>query len=301
MTTSALPDPTPDPVSFDTFMAQAWDAHAGQPEVVAARLASPGTHLATTPAQLGRLAGLLHHIHGTHLGAWDAGTQALQALLAHPQCTGQAQAEILRALATLALCRGDAPEGPPQSLTDRIRVTAMAAAHLAERDTPRAMALWQDALGQCHALQPGAGDPCHRALAVTGNNLASTLEEKAMRTPAERQLMIEAAQAARLHWEQAGTWLEVERAEYRLARTWLKAGDASQARRHAQACQAIVQAQAAPALEHFFASEALALCAQAAGDGPGLAEARALVERAFAGLAESDRGWCRPILEGLAA
>jgi hypothetical protein len=297
--TAMSTEPAPDPQRFDDFMAQAWEAHATEPEAVAARLSDDGLRLASTPAFLGRLAGLMHHVHGTHLGAWDAGTIALIAVLAHPQCTEPVRLEVQRALASLALCRGDTSALPSLTPTDRLRVSAMAAAHLAERDTARASVLWQDALAQCSDLQPPPDDPSHRALAVTGNNMACALEDKPTRTPAERQLMIDAAAAARQHWALAGTWLEVERAEYRLARTWLKAGDAEKAHVHAQSCQAIVLAQAAPALEQFFAAEALALCAQGAGDAQAFAEARTQAISAFDQLDESDRGWCRPSLEAL--
>jgi hypothetical protein len=37
--------------------------------------------------------------------------------------------------------------------------------------------------------------------------------------------MIFAAKTTRKYWEIAGTWLEIERAEYRLAMTYLAAGD----------------------------------------------------------------------------
>jgi hypothetical protein len=291
--------PAAESPSFDDFMAQAWDAHASEPEAVAARLSDQGARLATTPGFLSRLAGLTNHVHGTHLGTWDAGTRALQALQDHAQCTGAVRAEIMRALASLAVCRGDERAMEGLSPSDAVRVAAVAAAHLAERDTVRAIAHWQDALARYDALQPGDDDPCHRALAVTGNNLACTLEELTERTASQRQLMIEAAQAARRHWALAGTWLEVERAEYRLAMTWLKAGDATQAIRHAQACRDVVQAHAAPALERFFAEEAVGLCAKAAGHSAAFAEARAQAERAFGELEESDRAWCRASLDAL--
>jgi hypothetical protein len=299
LSTTSAPTPPAEVPSFDDFMAQAWDAHASQPEAVAARLSEQGPRLATTPAFLSRLAGLTNHVHGTHLGTWEAGTRALQALHDHAQCTGAARAEVLRALASLALCRGHAGAMEGFSPSDAVRVAAVAAAHLAERDTVRASAHWQDALARCDALQPAADDPCHRALAATGNNLACTLEELTERTASQRQLMIEAAQAARRHWALAGTWLEVERAEYRLAMTWLKAGDAVQASAHAQACREIVRTHAAPALERFFAEEAVGLCARAAGHATAWAEAHAQADAAFGELEESDRAWCRPSLDAL--
>ena len=65
----------------------------------------------------------------------------------------------------------------------------------------------------------------NRALAVAANNLASSLEERSTRSAGERELMILAAQTARHYWGRAGGWLETERAEYRLAMSWVQAGD----------------------------------------------------------------------------
>ena len=130
---------------------------------------------------------------------------------------------------SLALCEGSADERAAMSASDRIRVTALAAANLAERDTPRASVLFGAALAEAERAGLDAADPTNRALAVTANNLACTLEEKTRRSPAERALMTTAARAARRFWALAGTWLETERAEYRLAMTWLQAAQDAQA------------------------------------------------------------------------
>jgi hypothetical protein len=141
----------------------------------------------------------------------------------------------------------------------------------------------------------------HRALAVTGHNIACTLEEKAERNGDERDLMILAAQTSRRHWAIAGTWLETERAEYRLANTWLQAGDLTRAREHAQACLEIVAAHDGAALERFFGWEALGLVERAAGNSAGHAQALVHARAAFAELAESDKAWCAASLDKLAA
>lgn len=148
------------------------------------------------------------------------------------------------------------------------------------------------------ALAPD--DAANRALAVAGNNLACTLEEKAGRSAEERELMILAAQTGLRFWAVAGGWLETERAEYRLAMTWLQVGDLVQARVHAQRCLDIVQRESAPALERFFAWEALAVVARAAG-GADAPSAMAQARLAFAELEEADRSGCQPSLDKLAA
>jgi len=289
-------------MSFTDFVTQAWDEHATQPAAVAQRLATEGVALVHEPVDVAPLAQLMHHVFGEHLGRWDDGLAALQALTARPACAagGPAAMAVQRCRASLALCAGHADTRPEMTASDAIRVTALAAAALAEQETPRALQLLRDALARADAARLAPDDAAHRALAVAGNNLACTLEEKAGRSADERELMILAAQTGLRFWAVAGGWLETERAEYRLAMTWLQAGDLAQAHHHAQQCLGIVQRESAPALERFFAWEALAVVARAAGSADAdktLEQARA----AFAELEEDDRGWCQPSLDKLAA
>jgi hypothetical protein len=290
-------------MDFDSFLSQAWDEHAADAAGVAERLDTLGPGLVGEEAQLVPLGHLTHHVYGEHLGRWADGRALLQRLAAHRACSpeGAARAALQRFQASLALCEGSADERPSMSAPDRIRVTALAAANLAERDTARASTLFTEALAAAEKAGLDAADPTNRALAVTGNNLACTLEEKSTRTPAERDLMIAAAQAGRRYWALAGTWLETERAEYRLAMTWLQAGDPTLAHHHAQLCLALVQANDGPPLERFFGYEALALAERAAGHAARAAAAAAQAREAFAALDEGDRGWCRATLDKLLA
>jgi hypothetical protein len=288
-------------MDFDTFLDQAWTDHAGDAAGVAARLAADGPGLVSAEAQIAPLANLVHHVYGEHLGRWADGRALLQRLGELPACGAgdTARAALARLQASLSLCEGGADERAAMTPTDRIRVNALAAAGLAERDTARASALFAEALAEADRAGLESSDLANRALAVTANNLACTLEEKSGRTAAERELMIQAAEAGRHFWALAGTWLETERAEYRLAMTWLQAGDPERARRHAQSCLAIVQNNEAPALEHFFAWEARALAERAAGNAEAHAEAGARARAAFAELDEGDRGWCQATLDAL--
>jgi len=290
-------------MDFDSFLNQAWDEHAVHAAAVAARLAEQGPGLVTEEAQIAPLANLVHHVYGEHLGRWHEGGALLRLLVAHPACSpgGAASAALARFQASLALCEGSGDERATMSASDRVRVAALAAANLAERDTRRASVLFGEALAEADRAGLDATDPTNRALAVTGNNLACALEEKAVRSPPERALMIAAAQAGLKYWALAGGWLETERAEYRLAMTWLQAGDPELARHHAQQCLAIVQEHGAPALERFFGHEALALAEAADGNAAGRAAAVAQAREAFAALDEGDRGWCQPTLDKLLA
>ena len=292
-------------MAFDAFISQGWDDHAGDPAGVAQRLQTQGLALLSEEPQIVPLAHLAHHVFGEHLGRWHDGLAFLQQLVALTLCTsgGAAAQALQRYRASLELCASDADSRPNLSASDRIRVTAMAAANLSERDTPRALVLFEDALAQADATALPNTDPYARALAVTGNSVACTLEEKPGRSADERRLMILAAQTARRCWALAGGWMEVERAEYRLAMTWLQAGEVAQARQHAQACLEMVAAQdpSAPALERFFGWEALGTVERAAGNATGLAQALLEAEAAFAALDESDRGWCQASLDKLKA
>lgn len=293
-------------MDFNTFIGKAWHDHATDPAAVAQRLGE-GLALVADERQLARLADLAHHVYGEHLGDWRAGAVFIERLAALPAYAGEGVSgqALRRCMASLALSQGDAadgtaPEFDALSPSDRIRVGAMAAANLAERDIGRAQRLLQDALDQADRSGLDAADPMNRALAVTSNNLACTLEQKTDRSPQERELMILAAHAARRYWERAGTWLETERAEYRLAMTWLKAGEPAQARAHAQECLRIVAAHDGVALERLFGWEALGHVEHAAGDMAACAQALERAREAYAELDEADQAWCAPSLEALA-
>jgi hypothetical protein len=289
-------------MDFDAQMSQAWTDHAVDARAVATRLPALA-ELAASEPQLERVIGLAAHVHGAHLGDWPGGRAALQGLRAHTayrddDSSGQA---LRRALAAFALC-ADA-SAPPQELSasDQIRVHAMVAEHLVDHDVPRAASMLRQALALAERSGLPDSDAMHRAIAVAANGLACAMEEKPDRSADERALMILAAQSARHHWERAGTWLNVERGEYRLAMTWLQAGDLAQARSHAQRCLEIVAANDGAALEQLFGWEALGLVERAAGNATGHARALAKARAAFDALSPEDQGWCRESVDKLAA
>jgi hypothetical protein len=143
-------------------------------------------------------------------------------------------------------------------------------------------------------VQPGwpATSPAHRALAIAGNNLAAALEEKADRTPVHTQTMLVAAQTGLTFWKLAGTWLEEERAEYRLTRCLLKTGDVQRALESAQRCLTVCQRNDAPAFELFFAQAVLALACRAAGDSTAFAVHREAALQSYGQVPEDDQAWC---------
>ena len=301
-------------MNLDSFLDQAWADHATQPAAVAARLAE-GVALAQTDEQVAQLAFLAQHVQGQHLGRWTDGLALQQQLAALPQVLpGGATAQALHRHATVMQLAGGLatlPAGTPAA--ERARFDALTAAALALFDSPRASVLLHQADTTCAAL-PDA-DASVRALAVSGNNTAATLHDEAALSAEQQALMLQAAAVARSAWARAGTWLEVERAEYRLALCHARAGDIDTARQHANTCLALVQAQgqaqaqgqgdgqthepAAPALEHFFGYEALARVEAAAGQADAHAAAVSQAAAWFKQLSEADRAWCNLVLQAL--
>lgn len=284
--------------TLDAFLDQAWSDHADHAPAVAARLPESLPLVADDDGVM-RLAALTHHVLGEHLGRWPEGLAFLAQLAERGAHGAGGAASLARCEASLRLCAGLADERAAMTASDQCRVSAMAAGNLAAFDTARSAQLLEDALARAGGL-PDA-DPGVRALAANSNGIAASLQELAPLGPAQRELMLRAAQAARTQWERAGTWLEVERAEYRLALCWLAAGDAATALEHAQRCDAIVREHGAPPLELFFAAEALALPALALGDGASHASAAATARQAFAALAPDDQAWCRVTLDKIDA
>ena len=300
-------------MDFDTFLDQAWTDHADQPEAVATRLSEVGLGLLQQPEQVASLAALAVHVHGQHLGRWADGLAFQQQLAALPlvQAGGMTAHSLRRHMAVLRLA-GDLAGGLNHDATERrgapdrseaARLNALAAVALNAHDTQRARALLEEAIAAVEGGALADTDPAVRALAVAGNNLAATLEDLPARGDAERDLMVLAAQTARQHWARAGTWLETERAEYRLAKTWLKAGQPATALHHAQRCLDIVDQQPATpalALERFFGFEARACAASALQRAELLADSRARVEAAFEALPVEDQVWCQATREQVA-
>ena len=83
---------------------------------------------------------------------------------------------------------------------------------------------------------------------------------------AETELMLLAAKTGRRYWEVAGTWLEVERAEYRLAMSLLAAGHPKAALVQAKLCVAICEDHGVIPYDHFFGWVATATASYRSGD-----------------------------------
>lgn len=283
------------------FIAQAWEDHVEDDRGVALRLPHALDQVDDTEGLMA-LARLAVHVYGEHLARW-ADTLKFLAALARMPCFDPHDADgrtlrLMRAAVGLAAGESDLRGQMPAS--DRVVVGARAANLLALHDTARCRALFDESIETLAAAVLPGSDPAARALAVAGNNIASSLETLAGRDEAGTALMLRAAEAGRRWWGLAGTWLETERAEYRLALAWLAAGDAARARTHAQCCLAIIDQQPdAPAFERFYGLEALARAERAAGDAAAHAEAVAAAQATFGRLTAEDQAACRKVLDAL--
>jgi hypothetical protein len=111
--------------------------------------------------------------------------------------------------------------------------------------------------------------------------------------------MVQAARSALRYWKQAGTWLEEERAEYRLTKSLLHAGEAAAAAQSAQRCADVCIANAAPPFELFFARAVMAQARRATGDLDGFEVSRREARALYENLPEQERVSCEADLKEL--
>ena len=279
---------------------QAWEDHADAPQAVADRLAVASAGI-TSAELVPPYARIVAHVMGEHLGEWDRGILLLESLRRDPAyATAPAAQEALRrGIATLRYASGDTASIAPLSSDDRAAVLAGAAGALAGRgDFDGALAAYASGVGLAAELPRSSS--AFRALAIAGNNLAAALEDHAARAPQQTQGMVAAAHGGLAFWRIAGTWLEEERAHYRLARSHLAAGEPLPAIEAGKQCAQVCLANDAPAFERFFAYAVLARALREAGrhgDGSGMRD-EALAW--FARIPEDERRWCEADLAELA-
>ena len=288
-------------MEFEEFIRTAWAEHADQPEDVAERLALSLDRVEVA-AHVAPFAGLVTHVYGEHLARFDDGVELLESVRRLPACDGQAEALgiLSRSVAALRYASGEDRALDVLAPQDRISVLANASgAILGRLDFGRAIAAYDEALRLAIKHRPEAR--AQRSLAVAGNNLASSLEEKADRSTTETEGMLRAAEAALKYWALAGTWLEVERAEYRFTRSLLQAGQAAAAIKHARQCIAVCAANDAPAFERFFGEAVLAIAQRSTGDQAGFIASRERAVALFAQVPDDEQPWCAPELKELHA
>jgi hypothetical protein len=290
--------------AFDRALEWAWSAHGDNPRAATAKLES-ALPQAATEGELEDAARFLFHVYGVHFGDWETGAARLRALRGLPAWSqaGQAERAIGRSLRALELAATEDDGSVDLSkltASEQVQAYAQAAQCLMERGADaRAMAYLQTAVARCDEMQAEHHDPCHRALAIAGNNIATGYEDWPMLDETQRNQMIVAAHIGRRYWERAGTWLEVERAEYRLAKCMLIADYAALAVRHAQACLRLCEDHNAPPLEYFFGVEVLAMGLSAMGDHSHTMRLQEKARQLFAELSKDDQAFCASTLKSI--
>ncbi len=111
--------------------------------------------------------------------------------------------------------------------------------------------------------------------------------------------MVAAAEAALRYWTLAGTWLEEERAHYRLARSLLCARRPHDAVASARRCIDVCERNDAPAFERFFGHAVLAVAHRDAGEVDAFHASRREATRWHGEVPEGERHWCRADLDEL--
>ena len=260
-------------------------------------------HLISAADHLTRFAGLATHVYGEHLGQWQEGIALLASLpaLAASDAESANDTAVARGIATLRYAKGEPDALHALAPEERIGVLAIAASALCTRgDVARALAAYDEAT-QLAADGLPEGSSAFRALAVAGNNLAADLEVKSNRTPSETAGMVRAAQSALKFWKISGTWLQEERAEYRLARSQLQAGSGIDAVVSGRRCVDVCVRNNAPALELFFAYAVLALAQHATGNAESTNASRATALENYRDVAPEQQAWCARDLQDLQA
>ena len=287
-------------MDLDALLKAAWNDHGDAPQAVAVRLLDNYKSVETS-AQVAPFVRLLVHVIGEHLGQWQLGVGAIESLRKQLVFAPDdaARTTLQKAVATLRYAGGDASALEGLDQPQRASALATAASALAGRqEMARAIAAFAEALRIAELGIP-EGSPTVRDIAVTANNLAAMWEAKSDRQPSETTAMLLAAHAALKYWKLTGTWLEEERAEYRLARSLLQAGQADAAIAPAQRCVDVCLRNSAPAFELFFGYAALGTAFRTTGQTEAFVRSRAAAMAQWQQIPDEDRVWCQDDLQAL--
>ena len=246
---------------FQSFINQCWADHDPKTEEIAKDL-QENLSLIQEAKHITPYTGIVVHTFGGHLGRWEDGCKILREITSM-DCFSD-EPVVFRGLATLYFCAGNLDEfakfkEKARSEGSEVQIHASIAAELlGQGRVTEATKSFNRALEMIpKELAPKS--PIARSIAISANNLACELEHKEDRSSEETEFMLSAARAARRYWEIAGTWVELERAEYRMAMSCLKAGELNKALKHARLCESICKDNDAVPFERFYAHEALTL------------------------------------------
>lgn len=298
MTPDTTANPAAEPLGLRAWLDPLLHQHDTQPAAVAAALVQRAPAL-PADAEGGEALRLAEHVllaHRADVPGLQSFVAALPAALGDAPATAPSLQRLHWALATLAGQAGPAlPDAPRWRALQNV-VLAMAATG---RSVDAAALLLAD---EPAALAQGSSD-AGKAFAMAANNVASHLHTGPRGEPARDALMLLAAALARRAWASAGGWLQVERADYRLALCHAVLGQGAEAVVYARQCLAacVAAGDAADAMEHYFAHEALVRAHHAAGDAQAAAASTQRMHTLLADIAEADglRAWCAQVLADL--
>jgi hypothetical protein len=284
-------------LSLPDFTNLGWEQHVAEPAAVLAALRQRAAGL-PADAEGAAAIGLAEHVCLSHLhspselAAWIATLPA--ELSGHADTT----AALAKARWALGGAEGHAVSG---LLADGPRWRALQNVWACRVGQGRA----DDAAAELAVELPAAlAHPeaaARRALAATCNNLAVELREGPRGEATRDRLMLAAASASHQLWSGAGGWVQIERADYQLARCHAALGDGASARRHGQAVlDALTEHRNAPEaddFEWFFGHEAMAWAHRSAGDPQGASAQRVSMQTRMAQVDDAElRGWCEQAL-----
>lgn len=242
--------------TLHAWLADAWKRHDTQSRPLADELLA---RVATLPddADGAEAVRLARHVMLGHLGD----TAALRHFLA--ALAGGSTLQPMRERAEWAL--GTLEGQPTPALPESVTWNLLADVALAEIVAGRLADARQRMLAPEAAAATHPDEAARRAYAITTYNVTLALRT-GPRSPERDALMLELAALERRAWSRAGTWLQVERADYHLALCHAVVGDGAAAQRHAAACRDACEAHGADAAERFFAHECSVHAARAARD-----------------------------------
>ena len=281
-------------MKFAEYLSVAWSTHATDPRKVADEF-KQNFNLMESADDVMSMTRLIVHVCGEHLGEWTKGIELLRKL--KNNATINDPSEMNRYMAILNLGNNPYTSIDNFSPSDQARIYASTSSALANLGGLKNSEKFLKLASEIISTQLSSEDAANKALAMAGNNIACSLEDKIERDGAEVQLMILAATLARKYWEIAGTWKEVERAEYRLSKTFFKAGIFDKSLIHAKNCLEINSQNQNEALEVFFGLEALALVEKAMKNQTGLKIAVEKLKEVYSKLSAEDQVFCKTDFE----
>lgn len=283
-------------MNFKSYIDQAWAQHDKQTANVVQSY-SLGLERAHSEDDILAFCRLVLHIAAEHDFNFEAALQETQKIQKSEYAQSPAvKAVLLRQAASLKVMGEKKVDLSSFSISDRSLVFVVAASSFLYRNQfDKADDFLVQSVSASLALP--STDPAFKQMAMSCNNMAAFLSEKSELKTEEKKRMIDFAIYSRNFWEKAGTWLQVERAEYYLSRYFRKISDWDKALKHAELCLQICKSEKAPAVEMFFAHEALALTSKEMNDQFQFEKNLEQMKIFFNQCSESDQSWMQQSLK----